>query len=131
MSIFSAIGGALKKVFGTIAPEIGTAASIGGAVVGVWNPALGAAISKFGTWVQQVETMYETAKQGAAKKQTVAQVAMAELPQLEAFISQFGVNAKIPDDELGKTIDAFAAAYNQAGAFIEKVKELNAPAKPA
>jgi len=131
VSVFSSIGGALKKVFGVVVPEIVTAASISAPILSIFSPPLGAFVTNLGHWMGLAEAAFTTAKQGAAKKQTVAQIAVAELPMLQEFIAEFGSNAKIPQDELGKTIDAFAAAYNQAGTFIAAMKEANKPATPA
>jgi len=128
-SFFGSIGHAIAGVFGSVVPKIGTTAGIAGGIIGIFNPAMGAFVSKIGTLITGAEAMYTTAKQGAAKKQTVSQIALAELPQLEEIIAQFGANPKIPEAELSHAIDAGVAFFNASGAFLKAMEAANA--KPA
>ncbi len=125
-SFFGSIGHAIVGVFGATIPKIGTAAGIAGGIIGLFNPALGAVVGKLSTLITGTEALYTTAKQGAAKKQTVSQIAVAELPQLEEIIAQFGANPKIPEAELSHAIDAGVAFYNSAGAFLKAIEAANA-----
>jgi hypothetical protein len=72
--------------------------------------------------------MVTVAKQGTVKKQAVTQIAMSELPQLQAVIDQFGANVQIPQAELSDLIDASVALYNKAALLTLAIEAKNKPA---
>lgn len=126
MSFFGTIGHALGTVFGTVVPKIATGISVAGGILTVFDPPLGALVSRLSAIITGVEGLYTTEKAGVAKKQTVSQIALAELPHLEEIIAQFGANVKVPEAELSHAIDAFVAAYNAAGALKNAIATANA-----
>jgi hypothetical protein len=93
--------------------------------VTILNPAAGAILGKIGSLVAGMETMVTTAQSGALKKQTVAQIAVAEIPQLAEIINQFGPNVKIPQAELSAAIDASVAGYNAIAALVTAIEAQN------
>ena len=117
---------AFATIFGSVAPKVATAVGIAGGIITVFDPPLGALVNKLGAIITGVEGLYTTEKAGVAKKATVSQIALSEIPQLEEIVAQFGVNAKVPEAELGHAIDAFVAAYNSAGAFLKAIQAANA-----
>lgn len=122
ISIMKGIGKGLAVAADVAGVSVGAAAPI----VSVFNPAAGAILQKIGTLVTGVETMVTSSKQGAFKKQTVSQIALAELPLLNEVIRQFGPNVKIPAAELSAAIDASVANYNAIAALIAVVEKQNA-----
>ena len=88
-------------------------------------PCAGAILGKIGTLVAGMETMVTSAQSGALKKQTVAQIAVAEIPQLAEIINQFGPNVKIPQAELSAAIDASVANYNAIAALVTAIEAQN------
>ncbi len=99
-----------------------------GTFVSLINPALAGIINKGSTIVNGVEGLITTAQAGALKKQTAVQIAVAELPQLESLIAQFGPHINIPDAEVGEFLDSVVAMYNSGDKLL---KAIAANAKPA
>ena len=128
-SFFGSIGHVLGGAFTSAVPKIATTANIASVVVGAFNPPLGAIIGKLGAIVAAMEAAYTTAKSGVQKKQTAAQIAIAEIPQLEEVISAFGANVVIPPGELGEALDAVVNANNKVQALVQAIEAANK--KPA
>ena len=128
-SFFGSIGHVLGGAFTSAVPKIATTANIASVVVGAFNPPLGAVLAKLGGIVAAMETAYTTAKAGVQKRQTAAQIAVAEIPQLEEVVSAFGANVAIPQAELGEAIDAVVNANNKVQALVQAIEAANK--KPA
>lgn len=128
-TVFHGIGVAVKAVTSTAATAVVTSLQIAVPIITLVNPAAGAIANKVATAIVGVEAMITTEKQGVLKRQTVSQIALAELPQLEAVIAQFGPNVKIPPEELGAFIDASVAEYNALDKLMKAIEAANAAPK--
>ena len=82
--------GGVEHVAGKVVGFIGTSGEkalvtglqLVGPLVSLINPGAGAIASKVLSSVLGVESMFTTAQQGIAKKQTAAQIIVSEVPQL-------------------------------------------------
>jgi len=127
ISVLKKIGSGFGKVLGAVEPVLSVAAP----VISAWNPGIGAMLTTIDSLVTGVEGMVTTAKQGNLKKQTVTQIALSELPQLQAVIDQFGTNVQIPQTELSDLIDASVALYNKAALLTLAIEAKNKLAAPS
>ena len=133
ISIIKGIGKGIEKVAGVAGSVAEPVIQLATPFVTILNPAAGAILGKIGTLIAGMETMVTSAQSGALKKQTVAQIAVAEIPQLAEVINQFGPNVKIPQAELSAAIDASVANYNAIAALVTAIEAQNkaAAATPA
>lgn len=125
MSFISIINGICKSIVRVVdAVDKGVEPSLQLAVplVTILNPAAGAILGKIGVLISGAEAMVTVADQGALKKQTVAQIAAVEIPQLDQVIAQFGSNVKVPQAELSAAIDASVANYNAIAALVAAIE---------
>ena len=125
ISIIKGIGKGIEKVAGVAGSVAEPVIQLATPFVTILNPAAGAILGKIGTLVAGMETMVTSAQSGALKKQTVAQIAVAEIPQLAEIINQFGPNVKIPQAELSAAIDASVANYNAIAALVTAIEAQN------
>ncbi len=125
LSIIKGIGKGIEKVASVVEKGVEPAIQLATPFVTILNPAAGAILSKVGTLIAGVETMVTTAKQGTLKKQTVAQIAIEEIPQIAEVAAQFGPNVKIPQAELSAVIDASVASYNAIATLITAIEAQN------
>ena len=125
ISIIKGIGKGLEKVAGVAGTVAEPVIQLATPFVTILNPAAGAILGKIGTLIAGMETMVTSAQSGALKKQTVAQIAVAEIPQLAEVINQFGPNVKIPQAELSAAIDASVAGYNAIAALVAAIEAQN------
>ena len=125
ISIIKGIGKGIEKVAGVAGSVAEPVIQLATPFVTILNPAAGAILGKIGTLVAGMETMVTSAQSGALKKQTVAQIAVAEIPQLAEIINQFGPNVKIPQAELSAAIDASVANYNAIAALVAAIEAQN------
>ena len=125
ISIIKGIGKGIEKVAGVAVSVAEPVIQLATPFVTILNPAAGAILGKIGTLVAGMETMVTSAQSGALKKQTVAQIAVAEIPQLAEIINQFGPNVKIPQAELSAVIDASVASYNAIATLIAAIEAQN------
>lgn len=122
LSIIKSIGKGIEKVVGVGAEVASTVINVADPIVTTLNPVAGALLGKIGTVVAGVETLITTAQAGAAKKQTAEQILIAELPNLQAIISEFGSGATIDQTAVGNAIDAVTNAYNAINALVLSIK---------
>ena len=122
ISIIKGIGKGIEKVAGVAGSVAEPVIQLATPFVTILNPAAGAILGKIGTLIAGMETMVTSAQSGALKKQTVAQIAVAEIPQLAEVINQFGPNVKIPRAELSAAIDASVANYNAIAALVTAIE---------
>ena len=125
ISIIKGIGKGIEKVAGVAGTVAEPVIQLATPFVTILNPAAGAILGKIGTLIAGMETMVTSAQSGALKKQTVAQIAVAEIPQLAEVINQFGPNVKIPQAELSAAIDASVANYNAIAALVAAIEAQN------
>jgi hypothetical protein len=125
ISIIKGIGKGIEKVAGVAGSVAEPVIQLATPFVTILNPAASAILGKIGTLVAGMETMVTSAQSGALKKQTVAQIAVAEIPQLAEIINQFGPNVKIPQAELSAAIDASVANYNAIAALVTAIEAQN------
>ena len=125
ISIIKGIGKGIEKVAGVAGSVAEPVIQLATPFVTILNPAAGAILGKIGTLVAGMETMVTSAQSGALKKQTVAQIAVAEIPQLAEIINQFGPNVKIPQAELSAAIDVSVANYNAIAALVTAIEAQN------
>ena len=125
ISIIKGIGKGIEKVAGVAGSVAEPVIQLATPFVTILNPAAGAILGKIGTLIAGMETMVTSAQSGALKKQTVAQIAVAEIPQLAEVINQFGPNVKIPQAELSAAIDASVANYNAIAALVTAIEAQN------
>jgi hypothetical protein len=125
ISIIKGIGKGIEKVAGVAGSVAEPVIQLATPFVTILNPAAGAILGKIGSLVAGMETMVTTAQSGALKKQTVVQIAVAEIPQLAEVINQFGPNVKIPEAELSTAIDASVAGYNAIAALVAAIEAQN------
>lgn len=125
ISIIKGIGKGIEKVAGLAGTVVEPIVQLATPFVTILNPAAGAILAKISSLVAGMETMVTSAQAGAFKKQTVAQIAVAEIPQLAEVISQFGPNVKIPQAELSTAIDASVAGYNSIAALVAAIEAQN------
>ena len=125
ISIIKGIGKGIEKVAGVAGSVAEPVIQLATPFVTILNPAAGAILGKIGTLIAGMETMVTSAQSGALKKQTVAQIAVAEIPQLAEVINQFGPNVKIPQAELSAAIDASVAGYNTIAALVAAIEAQN------
>ena len=125
ISIIKGIGKGIEKVAGVAGSVAEPVIQLATPFVTILNPAAGAILGKIGTLIAGMETMVTSAQSGALKKQTVAQIAVAEIPQLAEVINQFGPNVKIPQAELSAAIDASVANYNAIAALVAAIEAQN------
>lgn len=125
ISIIKGIGKGIEKVAGVAGSVAEPVIQLATPFVTILNPAAGAILGKIGTLIAGMETMVTSAQSGALKKQTVAQIAVAEIPQLAEVINQFGPNVKIPQAELSAAIDASVAGYNAIAALVAAIEAQN------
>jgi hypothetical protein len=125
ISIIKGIGKGIEKVAGVAGSVAEPVIQLATPFVTILNPAAGAILGKIGTLIAGMETMVTSAQSGALKKQTVAQIAVAEIPQLAEIINQFGPNVKIPQAELSAAIDASVANYNAIAALVTAIEAQN------
>ena len=125
ISIIKGISKGIEKVAGVAGSVAEPVIQLATPFVTILNPAAGAILGKIGTLVAGMETMVTSAQSGALKKQTVAQIAVAEIPQLAEIINQFGPNVKIPEAELSAAIDASVANYNAIAALVTAIEAQN------
>ena len=125
ISIIKGIGKGIEKVAGVAGSVAEPVIQLATPFVTILNPAAGAILGKIGTLIAGMETMVTSAQSGALKKQTVAQIAVAEIPQLAEIINQFGPNVKIPEAELSAAIDASVANYNAIAALVTAIEAQN------
>ena len=125
ISIIKGIGKGIEKVAGVAGNVAEPIIQLATPFVTILNPAAGAILGKIGTLIAGMETMVTSAQSGALKKQTVAQIAVAEIPQLAEIINQFGPNVKIPQAELSAAIDASVANYNAIAALVTAIEAQN------
>jgi hypothetical protein len=125
ISIIKGIGKDIEKVAGVAGSVTEPVIQLATPFVTILNPAAGAILGKISTLIAGMETMVTSAQSGALKKQTVAQIAVAEIPQLAEIINQFGPNVKIPQAELSAAIDASVANYNAIAALVTAIEAQN------
>ena len=125
ISIIKGIGKGIEKVAGVAGSVAEPVIQLATPFVTILNPAAGTILDKIGTLIAGMETMVTSAQSGALKKQTVAQIAVAEIPQLAEIINQFGPNVKIPQAELSAAIDASVANYNAIAALVTAIEAQN------
>ena len=125
ISIIKGIGKGIEKVAGVAGSVAEPVIQLATPFVTILYPAAGAILGKIGTLIAGMETMVTSAQSGALKKQTVAQIAVAEIPQLAEIINQFGPNVKIPQAELSAAIDASVANYNAIAALVAAIEAQN------
>ena len=125
ITIIKGIGKGIEKVAGVAGSVAEPVIQLATPFVTILNPAAGAILGKIGTLIAGMETMVTSAQSGALKKQTVAQIAVAEIPQLAEIINQFGPNVKIPQAELSAAIDASVANYNAIAALVTAIEAQN------
>ena len=125
ISIIKGIGKGIEKVAGVAGSVAEPVIQLATPFVTILNPAAGAILGKIGTLIAGMETMVTSAQSGALKKQTVAQIAVVEIPQLAEIINQFGPNVKIPQAELSAAIDASVANYNAIAALVTAIEAQN------
>ena len=125
ISIIKGISKGIEKVAGVAGSVAEPVIQLATPFVTILNPAAGAILGKIGSLVAGMETMVTTAQSGALKKQTVTQIAVAEIPQLAEIINQFGPNVKIPQAELSAVIDASVANYNAIAALVTAIEAQN------
>ena len=131
LSIIKGIVKGIEKVASVAEKGVEPAIQLATPFVTILNPAAGAILDKVGTLIAGVETMVTTAKQGTLKKQTVAQIAIEEIPQIAEVVAQFGSNVKIPQAELSAVIDASVASYNAIATLIAAIEAQNKAATAA
>lgn len=125
ISIIKGIGKGIEKVAGVAGSVAEPVIQPATPFVTILNPAAGAILGKIGTLIAGMETMVTSAQSGALKKQIVAQIAVAEIPQLAEIINQFGPNVKIPQAELSAAIDASVANYNAIASLVTAIEAQN------
>lgn len=124
-TIFHGIGKAGEFLASKGVSAVVSGLQVAGPFVGMLNPAAGAIIAKIVSTAVGVEAMITAEQQGVLKKDTVRNIALAELPLLENVIAQFGPHVVIPEKELGDLIDASVAELNAADRLLKAIEAAN------
>ena len=130
VSVFKAIGRGIEKVVGVGATVVTAGINVAEPFVAELNPAAGAILDLVGKATASVESIVTGVQQGIAKKQAATDIITAELPNVQAIISEFGSGFQIPTAELSTLIDASVAEKNALAAFVAAVKPTKATPTP-
>jgi len=119
-------------IFKTVVKDAGIAAQYGSFGVSVFNPALGAIISKIGTAIVQVEAQIPDDNQGAVKSQAVQQDFSSGMIMTQALLAQAGKSMTWDAGKLKDCIDAQTKAFNLYAELAQSIKIVDAvpPTKP-
>lgn len=120
-SILSSIGTDILKGLGFAAkelPVVSKALTAAAAVIPLTAPAA-AIVTTIADLVGSAEKLITTAKSGAQKQQSVAAVALEEIPTLEAIIAEFGAGAQLDPAKTARVIDAVTEVYNATADLIQ------------
>jgi hypothetical protein len=113
------------KTIGTDALKVlGVTTSVASSVAGIaLSPAAAAILGKINSAVVGAEALIQGAQQGAAKKESVTQILLSEIPTLEQVIQQFGSGTTFDPTALSNAIDASVANYNAIAALVASAKK--------
>lgn len=126
-AIFTKVG----RIFGN--PAVHTVEQIGAAVVGAYNPGLGALVESIANAIYAVESTVPADTTGEAKKDQVKAIINVAAPVTIQTLQTIS-GKKITDPSaiapaLDSLIDSVVEVFNEIGVFIKAVK--TPPATPA
>ena len=111
------------SILKTIGKDLVIADRVAAPFVGLFNPAIGSAMTTIGNLVVKAETVYTGEKQGVAKKQLVIDEFTALFPLFQNVLKdQAGLLLTFDASQVGNLIDATVAQINAAKALHDTFK---------
>lgn len=118
-------------IFKTVVKDVGITAKYGAFGVSLFNPALGALISKIGSAVVQIEAQIPDDNQGQAKSAAVTQDFESSMVLTQSLLSQTGKSMTWDSGKLKEVIDSQAKTFNLYAELASSIKIVDLPsAKP-
>ena len=118
-------GAVLKTIGKDVLKGLGVAAAVEttlGPILQVVLPAPISAIAKIiDNAVMTAEATITTAQAGVAKKESVTQIIVDEIPNVEAIISTYGPNITYDKAKLSAAIDSVVAAKNAVTDLVNTI----------
>ncbi len=117
-------------IFKTVVKDTGIVAQYGSFGISVFNPVLGALVSKIGTAMVQVEAQIPDDSQGPTKQAAVVQDFNASMAMTQSLLAQTGKSMTWDPQKLKDAIDAQTKAFNLYHDLAASIKIVDAVATP-